>query len=296
MKTIVWICLVLLARMQLPPTQPLPSVQDGQILPLWQGSAPGALGADESDVPAMTVFLPRTLAPNTPAVIIAPGGAYARLAANHEGRQVANFFNSLGFAAFVLRYRLGPRYHFPIELTDVQRAIRLVRARAGEWRVDPNRVGIVGFSAGGHLAMMASTHLDRGHDASDPIDRPSSVPDFAVLGYPVITMREAWTHQPSRTNLLGDNPDPDLTRSLSGEATVTKETPPTFLFHTNEDATVPVENSVVYFLALKKAGVPAELHVFEKGAHGVGLAADNAALSEWPRLLTNWLRVRGIVR
>src|SRR6516225_2368263 len=143
---------------------------DGQTVPLWQGAPPGALGTDESDVPALTIFLPRTVSPNTPAVVIAPGGSYVRLAANHEGRQVANYFNSLGFAAFVLRYRLGPRYHYPIELNDVQRAISLVRSHAADWRIDPARVGVVGFSAGGHLAMMASTRFDSG-----------SRPDFAVL-------------------------------------------------------------------------------------------------------------------
>jgi acetyl esterase/lipase len=258
---------------------------DGQTIPLWQGAAPGALGADEADVPSLTIFLPRTLAPNTPAVVIAPGGSYARLASNHEGRQVANFFNSLGFAAYVLRYRLGPRYHYPIELNDVQRAISLVRSHAADWRIDPARVGVVGFSAGGHLAMMASTRFDSG-----------SRPDFAVLGYPVISMSAPWTHQGSRTNLLGESPDAELARTLSGEAAVTKDTPPTFLFHTSEDATVPVENSVQYFLALKKAGVPAELHVFEKGPHGVGLANDNPALSEWTKLLANWLRVRGLIK
>ena len=258
---------------------------DGQTVPLWQGAPPGALGTDESDVPALTIFLPRTVSPNTPAVVIAPGGSYVRLAANHEGRQVANYFNSLGFAAFVLRYRLGPRYHYPTQLTDVQRAIQLLRSRAAEWRLDATRIGIVGFSAGGHLAMMASTRGDG-----------SARPNFAVLGYPVISMSAPWTHQGSRTNLLGDRPDAELAQSLSGEAAVTSSTPPTFLFHTSEDATVPVENSVQYYLALKRAGVPAELHVFEKGAHGVGLAADDAALSEWTKLLANWLRVHGVIK
>jgi acetyl esterase/lipase len=273
------------------------SIQDGQVVPLWSGTAPGALGAEDRDTPAISVFLPRTLAPNTPAVIICPGGGYANLANNHEGRQVANYLNSLGLAAFVLRYRLGPRYNHPIELGDAQRAIRLVRSRASEWRLDAARIGILGFSAGGHLAMTAGTHFDAGNSsAADAIDRVSSRPDFVVLGYPVISMVEPWTHQGSKNNLLGNNPDPALARSLSGEQTVTRDTPPTFLFHTNADMTVPPENSVHYYLALRKSGVPAEMHIFEKGPHGVGLANEDPALSEWSKLLANWLRGRGIMK
>jgi acetyl esterase/lipase len=275
---------------------PLP-VQDGQVVPLWPGAPPGALGTDESDIPALTVFLPRTMAPNTPAVIVCPGGGYVRLASNHEGRQVASFLNSLGVAAFVLRSRLGPRYHHPVELGDAQRAIRLVRARASAWNLDAARIGIMGFSAGGHLAMTASTMADGGNaGAADPVDRASSRPDFAILGYPVISMTEAWTHQGSKTALLGANPDAALAARLSGERAVTKDTPPTFLFHTNADTAVPAENSVQYYLALRRASVPAEMHIFEKGAHGVGLANDDVALSEWSTLLANWLRVRGVVK
>ena len=272
-------------------------IQDGQIIPLWSGTAPGALGTQDSDIPAITVFLPRTMAANTPAVIVCPGGGYVSLASNHEGRQVASYLNSLGIAAFVLRSRLGPMYHHPIELGDVQRAMRTVRAHASEWRIDPARIGILGFSAGGHLAMSASTLFDAGNpNAPDPIDRAGSRPDFTVLGYPVISMTEPWTHQGSKNNLLGANPDPELVRRLSGELAVTKQTPPTFLFHTNADTAVPAENSVYYYLALRKAGIPAEMHIFEKGPHGVGLANDDPALSEWSKLLANWLRVRGILK
>jgi acetyl esterase/lipase len=278
------------------PLPPLP-IRDAQVIPLWSGAAPGALGSADTDIPVITVYLPRTVAPNTPAVVVCPGGGYQGLASNHEGRQVANYLNSLGAAAFVLRYRLGPRYHHPIELGDAQRAIRLLRAHAQEWRLDPARIGIMGFSAGGHLAMSASTHFDSGTaDAPDVVDRVSSRPDFAVLGYPVISMTEAWTHKGSRTNLLGENPDPELAKSLSGERAVTRETPPTFLFHTSEDAGVPAENSVHYYLALRTAGVPAEMHVFEKGPHGVGLANDDVALSEWSKLLANWLRGRKLIK
>jgi acetyl esterase/lipase len=277
--------------------QQSPPLADGQSIRLWTGSAPGALGSDDSDVPTLTAYLPRTMAASTPAVIICPGGGYRNLASNHEGRQVANYFNSLGMAAFVLRYRLGPRYHHPIELGDAQRAIRLLRARAPTWQLDPSRIGVVGFSAGGHLAMSASTLFDAGdRNASDPIDRVGSRPDFAVLGYPVISMVAPWTHRGSKQNLLGDAPDENLAQKLSGELAVTKDTPPTFIFHTADDAVVPVENSVQYFLALRQAGVPAEMHVFEKGPHGVGLANDNAALSPWSALLATWMRSRGLIK
>jgi acetyl esterase/lipase len=278
--------------------QPLPlPIQDGQLLALWPGPAPGALGTEVSDTPAITVYLPRVMTANTPAILVCPGGGYVNLAMNHEGRQVASYLNSLGIAAFVLRSRLGPRYHHPIELGDAQRAIRMLRAHAVEWRLDPARVGIAGFSAGGHLAMTASTHFDAGSpDAGDIVDRANSRPDFTVLGYPVISMTEAWTHQGSKDNLLGANPELALARSVSGELSVTNQTPPTFLFQTDADRVVPAENSVHYYLALRKAGVPAEMHIFEKGPHGVGLANDDVALSEWSKLLANWLRVRGVIK
>ena len=279
---------------QQPPPMP---IQDGQLLPLWSGQAPGAQGTADADVPALTVFLPRTMAPGTPAMIVCPGGGYGALAANHEGRQVASFLNSLGMAAFVLRYRLGPKYRHPVQLGDAQRAIRAVRAKAAEWRIDPSRVGIMGFSAGGHLAMTASTIFDGGRaDAADPIDRAGSRPDFAVLGYPVISMTAAWTHQGSKRNLLGDPADADLAAKLSGEKAVTKETPPTFIFQTNQDTAVPAENAVHYYLALRQNGVPAEMHIFERGVHGVGLANNDPALSAWSTLLANWLRGRGVTR
>lgn len=295
--------LALATAMVVQAQQPLPLV-DGQVVRLWPGAAPGAIGSDESDIPALTVYLPRTMAylprtmaAATPAMIVCPGGGYARLASNHEGRQVASYLNSLGMAAFVLRYRLGPRYHHPIELGDAQRAIRTLRSRAAEWQLNPTRIGIMGFSAGGHLAMTASTLFDSGDPrAADVIDRVGSRPDFAVLGYPVISMSAPWTHLGSKRNLLGDNPDPVLTKQLSGELAVTKSTPQTFIFHTNEDITVPAENSLHYFLALRQAGIPAEMHLFEKGPHGVGLANDDAALSPWSVLLATWLRGRGLIK
>ena len=264
---------------------------------LCPAGAPGALGQDDRDKPAITVYMPPNTAGPMTAVVIAPGGSYTRLSMNNEGRAPATYLNALGIAAFVLRYRLGPQYHHPIELGDAQRAIRMVRSRAAEWHIAPDRIGIMGFSAGGHLASSASTHVAPGKaDASDPIDRVGSRPDFAVLAYPVISLVEPWTHQGSKTNLLGENPDPALARSLSSETQVTATTPPAFVFHTNADATVPVENAVAYFLALRKAGVPGELHVFRNGPHGVGLAQQDTALAEWPRLLANWLRVSGFIK
>jgi acetyl esterase/lipase len=301
MRTLTFILSVVLITSvvgQAPPPQPTPPIlQEPQTMLLWPGGAPGALGQDDSDKPAITVYMPpNTTGPMT-AVIVAPGGSYARLSMNNEGRAPANYFNALGIAAFVLRYRLGPKYHHPIELGDAQRAIRTIRARAAEWHIAPDRVGIMGFSAGGHLASAASTHFDAGKpDAADPIDRVSSRPDFAVLAYPVISFVEPWTHQGSKTNLLGEHPDAALARSLSSDTQVTPATPPTFIYHTNADTVVPAENAVAYFLALRKAGVPAEMHVFRNGAHGTGLGQQDLALAEWPRLLANWLRVGGFVR
>lgn len=295
MRTAIILALAAVASVQA--QQPTLPISDTQVIPLWDGAAPGAQGSNESDIPALTVYLPRVMSARTPAMIVCPGGAYRVLASNHEGRQVANFLNSLGIAAFVLRYRLGPLYQHPVELGDAQRAIRTLRSHALEWRLDPARIGIMGFSAGGHLAMSASTWFDAGDPRSnDIVERSGSRPDLAVLGYPVISMVEPWTHQGSKSNLLGQNPEPALAQRLSGERAVTKDTPPTFIFQTNEDSTVPAENSLYYLLALRKAGVPSEMHVFEKGPHGVGLANDDALLAPWSTLLANWLRLRGFTK
>ena len=266
-----------------------------ETIPLWEGAAPGALGAQDSDRPTLTGF--RAVERGSGAsVFIAPGGGYSGLSMNKEGRQLADWYNAMGVAAFVLKYRLGPRYHHPIELGDAQRAIRLVRTRAREFGVAPDRIGIMGFSAGGHLAATAGTHFDDGKaDAPDPIDRASSRPDFMILCYPVASFDPAITHAGSVRNLLGDNPDPALIQELSNELHVTEKTPPTFLFHTTNDSAVPVENSVRFYLALRKAKVPAEMHLFENGPHGVGMALADPALSAWSGLLANWLRARGLL-
>lgn len=272
-----------------------PANPDPRTMPLWDGPAPGAQGTADADVPTLTYYPAYGRGAQT-AVVVAPGGGYQNLAMNHEGRQVANWFNSQGIAAFVLKYRLGPKYHHPIELGDAQRAMRLVRARATEFGVRPDRIGFMGFSAGGHLASTIGTHFDWGNaSAADPIDRAGSRPDFLILGYPVVMSAAPYVHQGSFRNLLGDSPDPALLENLSNEKQVTKDTPPTFLFHTNADATVPPENSVYFYLALRKAGVPAEMHIFEPGAHGVGLGMNDPVLSAWPPLLSTWLRQRGLL-
>lgn len=272
------------------------AVEEPRKIYLWEGAAPGAQGSDEPDRPSLIYYAPWGENISGTGVIVAPGGSYRFLASNHEGRQVANWFNALGVAAFVLTYRLGPRYHHPIELGDAQRAIRLVRSRAKEFGVSPNRIGMMGFSAGGHLASTAATHFDSGNAAAaDAVDRAGSRPDFAILAYAVITMKPPYAHEGSVQSLLGDNPDAQLREALSNELHVTAQTPPTFLFTTSEDTGVPAENSVQFYLALHKAGVPAELHVFEKGPHGVGLDLADPAVGEWPKLLANWLRVRGLL-
>jgi acetyl esterase/lipase len=262
---------------------------------LWENGAPGALGQADTDKPTITAYRAPRGSSGT-AVIVAPGGGYGALAIEHEGRQEAYWFNAMGITAFVLNYRLGPRYHHPIELGDAQRAIRTVRARAGEFNILPDRIGMMGFSAGGHLTATAGTHFDAGKaDATDPIERASSRPDFLILGYPVISFDPAVAHAGSVRNLLGDNPDPKLIEDLSNDLRVTAQTPPTFLFHTTNDNGVPVENSVRFYLALRKARVPVEMHLFENGPHGVGMALNDAALSAWPSLLMNWLRAHGLL-
>lgn len=252
---------------------------------LWPNGAPGAVGDEDRDKPSITIYpAPKHLAIPT-GVIVCPGGGYGALAMDHEGVQIARWLNSLGISAFVLKYRLGPRYRHPTMIGDAHQAIRTVRSRAQEFGIAPDRIGIWGFSAGGHLASTAATHFTA-----------ETRPDFAILSYPVISFTTPYAHQGSKRNLLGDNPDPKLVESLSNELQVTKDTPPTFLFHTNEDTGVPPENSVLFYLALRKAGVPAELHIYERGRHGLGLAHMDAAGGTWPARLADWLRTRGLLR
>jgi acetyl esterase/lipase len=261
--------------------------------PLWPKAAPGALGDKAADIPTLTAFLPAADKASGAAVVICPGGGYGGLAMSYEGLDVGAWMAKRGVAGFVLKYRVAP-YKHPVPLQDAQRALRTVRARAKEWGVDPARVGILGFSAGGHLASTAATHFDDGKaDAADPIDRAGCRPDFAILCYPVITLKPPYTHMGSRINLLGKDADEKLVESLCNDEQVTAKTPPTFLFHTADDNAVPVENSLRFFEALHKAKVPAEMHVYEHGRHGVGLAPNDPVLSSWPGLLETWMKVHG---
>jgi acetyl esterase/lipase len=218
---------------------------------------------------------------------------------DHEGHKIAEWLNSLGIAGFILEYRhrnSGAGYGHPAPLLDAQRAVRMVRSRVDEYGIDPNRIGILGFSAGGHLASTAATHFDKGKaDAKDPIERVSCRPDFAVLLYPVISLTESFTHQGSKRNLLGNNPDAKLVKSLSNEKQVTPETPPTFLMHTYEDRGVPAENSIYFYLALRKAKVPAEMHIYLKGRHGIGLGKTAGAASSWPLRCAEWMQASGFL-
>jgi acetyl esterase/lipase len=266
--------------------------------PLWPQGAPGAVGGEPADVPTLTPYLAPKGRATGAAVVVCPGGGYQHLA-EHEGRPVAEWLNSVGVTAFVLKYRLGPRYRHPSMLQDAARAVRTVRARAAEWGLDPVRVGILGFSAGGHLASTAGTHFDAGRPgAADPVERVSSRPSVMILIYPVITMREK-THAGSRRNLLGESPTPELVALLSNEEQVTKETPPAFLVHTMTDAAVPVENTLNFVSALRRAGVPFELHLYERGPHGFGLGTArpnrpaDPILSTWPAHAADWLRLHG---
>lgn len=278
-----------------------------EVVKLWPNGTPDAKGDDPGkDVPTLSVFLPKPGEATGASVVVCPGGGYGGLAVDHEGKQVAEWLNSLGVTAFVLKYRLGPRYHHPAMLHDVNRAIRIVRhSGPKKWGLDPDRIALLGFSAGGHLASTGGTHFDAGKpDAEDPVERVSSRPDRLILAYPVIAMATEYTHKGSNRNLLGEDPPADLLKSLSNETQVTADTPPTFLVHTNEDTAVPVENSILFALALRKAKVPVELHIFEKGRHGLGLGSGSKefkigpdpAFGAWPKLCEVWLRGQGFLK
>jgi len=275
-----------------------PSVSNKTVL-LWPEGAPGAKGTEDGDKPSLTIYLPPKDKANGTAVVICPGGGYGHLAMDHEGHQIARWLNSLGVAGFILKYRhrnSGAGYGHPAPLQDAQRAVSTVRSRAKEWNVNPDRIGILGFSAGGHLASTAGTHFHTGKpDAKDPIDRLSCRPDFMVLIYPVISLIEWCAHSGSRRNLLGDNPDEKLVEYLSNERQVTPQTPPTFLIHTYEDRGVPAENSIYFYLALRKAKVPAEMHLYQKGPHGFGLGRNHGAVSSWPKRCEEWMRGLGLL-
>jgi acetyl esterase/lipase len=263
--------------------------------PLWPKEAPAAKGTTAADIPGVYVHLPPADKATGTAIVICPGGGYQNVAIDHEGHQVAQWLNQHGVAGIVLKYRLGPKYNHPVELGDAQRALRYVRAHAKEWHIDPQRVGIMGFSAGGHLASTTGTHFDPvWTDANDPIDMQSLRPDFMVLLYPVIRLSGPYAHVGSRNNLLGKTPAPELVESLNNDKQVTAKTPPTFLAHTSADNGVPPQNSVEFYLALVKNKVPAELHVYEKGKHGLGLGGDTAFAS-WTTRCLDWMKGRGLL-
>lgn len=265
---------------------------------LWPDGAPGALGKEDKDQPSLTPYLPDAEKATGAAIVVCPGGGYGALAP-HEGADYALFLREQGVAAFVLKYRLGSHgYRHPRMLQDAQRAIRTVRARAAEYKIDPKRVGIMGSSAGGHLASTAVTHFDAGQaDATDPIERQSSRPDLGILCYPVISLG-AHTHAGSKKNLLGDNPDAALVELLSNEKQVTKDTPPCFIWHTWEDKGVKVENALEFAAALQRADVPFDLHVYQQGRHGIGLA-DKPPFTNahpWSKDLVFWLKAQKFVK
>ena len=269
-----------------------------QTVRLWPGDAPQATGKACEDTPTLTIFDPRGGVGNGSAVVVLPGGSYVGLAATHEGREVADWFTQRGFRAFVLSYRLSSNgYLLPVPLLDARRAIQMVRARALDYHIDPDRIVVIGFSAGGHLAALAATQSVPGNaEAEDPIERASSRPDYLVLGYPWIGAISSDTSHLSYCKLFNVMDRCEALRAAySPDLFVTKETPPTFIFHTFNDQTVPVEQGLRFYEALVKAGVPSEMHIFANGPHGVGLGGSDAALEQWPNLLEGWLRGQGLL-
>ncbi len=266
---------------------------------LWPTGAPGAKGTADGDIPKLTIYLPDKDKATGAGIVICPGGGYGHLAMDHEGHQIAQWLNSFGVAGFILQYRhrnSGAGYGHPAPLQDAQRAVRTVRSRAREWDVKPDRIGILGFSAGGHLTSTALTHFDnKVYEPRDDIDQASARPDFGVLIYPVISFVEPFTHVGSRRNLLGADASQEMMEKFSSERQVTARTPPCFLIHTWEDTGVPAENSVYFYLALRKAKVAAELHLFAKGPHGFGLGQQIEGTSAWPTLCRNWMNVSGFL-
>lgn len=272
------------------------------VIPLWNGPAQGALGSQETDIPTIALYLPSAAQGPTPAIVICPGGGYVRLSMEHEGTVIAQWLRDHGIAGIVLKYRLPVNgYKHPIPLLDARRAIQLVRAKAGEWNINPDQVGIMGFSAGGHLASTAGTNqeiifVEPATANSDEIDRVSFRPDFMVLVYPVISMQDDITHKGSKENLLGPNSPAELAERLSNEKQITDKTPPTFLIHADDDKSVPPENSLRFYQGLRKAGVPAEMHIYLQGGHGFGTRPSAGPAAKWPDQCLLWLRQMGILR
>lgn len=275
--------------------EPLPA------FPLWEKGAPGALGTTEKDIPTLTPFLPAEGSANGTALVICPGGGYWGLA-KHEGAGYADYFTKQGITCFVLKYRLASNgYHHPCMLQDAARAMRTVRSQAAKWKIDPAKIGIIGSSAGGHLASTLMTHFDAGKaDDADPIERVSSRPDYGILCYAVITMDASFTHAGSRKNLIGENPDPALAELLSNEKQVTAQTPPAFIWHTVEDKGVKAENSYAFAQAMHAAKAPYDLHLYQKGGHGMGLSSGKNGIPPddvhpWAKDAVYWLAQNGFL-
>ncbi len=268
---------------------PLPPAESGiQRLDLSTGN-PIAPGLSLEDHAFLDIYLPQAN-PAKSAVLVMPGGGYEYLAYGYEGTGIAHWLNARGVAAFVLSYRLGDRHHAPIPLEDASRAMRLIRSSSARYGLDPDRIGVWGFSAGGHLASTLETHFVAGKpQAADPLERVTDRPSFSILAYPVISMKTGIAHPGSREHLMGAHPAPATVANYSNELHVTGDTPPTFLFATTDDKVVPVQNSVLFYEALVKHQVACEMHLFEHGPHGLGLAADDPRLRVWPELLQSWL-------
>ena len=292
MKKLVYLTLIVCVLTPLVLSQQEKTASSIRVEYLWSDGAPGAKGDTENDKPTLTIYLPQKEKANGTSVVICPGGGYWGHSFDHEGHKIAKWLNSNGIAGFIVKYRCKSMgYQHPYPLLDAQRAIRTVRGGAKKFNIDPAKIGIIGFSAGGHLASTTGTHFDQGKpDAKNAIDKVSCRPDFMILVYPVITLTQDFCHTGSRKNLLGPNPDKKLVESLSSELQVTSQTPPAFLFHTGEDTGVPPENSISFYLALQKAKVPAELHIFQKGPHGAGLAGYLPTASAWPDMCLTWLK------
>ena len=264
---------------------------------LWNGAAPESLGDGKNDQPTIQRFSPAEEDQTGTAIVILPGGAYGHLAMGHEGRQIAEWLNESGVHAFICDYRhRGKGYGHPAPMLDAQRAIRTIRANAKQFGIDPSKIGVIGFSAGGHLASTICTHYDAGDaDSDDIIEQQSSRPDFAILCYPVISMGTSFTHKGSQRNLFGKNAAKKTLQKFSNHQHVTENTPPTFLWHCSDDKVAHPKNSIVYFQALLAAGVPAEIHVYEKGGHGIGLATEKPGVQNWGAVCVDWMARRKLL-
>lgn len=256
-------------------------------VPLWEAGAPQAQGKEEADQPFMEIHKPRRGGSGV-GLVVYPGGGYKNLALDHEGKQVADWANANGMYAFVVHYRLLPKYPMPVPFIDGTRAIRRVRANAAKYKLDPARIGVMGFSAGGHLSSMVAVHNDAGKkDDADPVERVSSRPDFTIIVYPGINFQDV-----EKPAMLGEKFTPEMKQWINTDHFVTKNTPPAFLFHTDEDK---ADSSCKYYLALRKAGVPGEMHIYQQGRHGMGLAIGHPILGNWPSFALRWLNGLGFM-